>query len=307
MTPPRARVVTAGIAVVLALCACGSDGPSPTPATRAVGHSGLDVTVGLDRQTGAITFPGDRFLTTAKERDLIDSAMTHVLSACVMEQGVAFAPFPPMWSPVHDASNYFGVWTAPVAETFAFVSPMTRADLRANGVTIDGEPIPESTEPPPAWRSNSLATDEAEAAIDACSARPEAARFDLAATTPHGPWAMELGAAHDSARLTQEWTDAVDDYHGCLIDNGLHPDPDDPLSVIGADPSTIDAEQITLALAVVDCKDQTHLVDRLAGQVAAFQAPVIDTYASDMTAHRGRLDTLVADARTYLATHGLTP
>ena len=192
-----------------------------------------------------------------------------------------------------------------MAERFAFVTPMTEAEMRANGVTINGEPIPESTSPARTLPSNNVEDPEVQAGIERCLAEPEMSRFDF--QLPPSPWAADADAAYDSAVQSQEWKDAVADYHECLRDKGMEPDlRDNQLSVVGEDSSVIDAEQISLALEVVACKDQVKLVERLAGQIAVFQAPIIDEYAVDLTALREYIDQFVADSQAYLAAEGAT-
>ena len=300
----------AGRAAVIALLAlgltgCGVQEEALSAPTRSQTDSGLSVSPGLDRQSGAIIFPHERFGLSLEEENILSAALSYSLSACVAPKGIPFAPYSGGWDPIYDASNYFGVWTTTMAERFAFVKPMTQADMRANGVTINGVPVPDSTEPPPAWKSNDLSTDEAQAAIDECLALPESARFD-SLQFARGPWAAELATTSELASQTQEWKDALGEYRQCLIDKGIEPDPDDKLAVVGQDSSTIDAEQISLALEVVACKDQVKLVERLAGQIAAFQAPIIDEYATDLVAYRAQLDEVVAEAREYLATQGVS-
>ena len=115
-----------------------------------------------------------------------------------------------------------------------------------------------------------------------------------------------MSTASDLAPQTQEWKDALGEYRQCLVDKGIEPDPDDKFGVVGQNSRAIDAEQISLALEVVACKDAVKLVDRLAAQIAAFQAPIIDKYATDLVAHRARLDAVVVEAREYLASQGVS-
>ena len=302
----RGAGVAASIAfLALGLTGCGAQEEALTAPTRSQTGSGLDVSPGLDRQSGAIIFPHERFTLSLKEQDILNAALTYSMRECVTSQGISYSPVSGGWDPIYDASNYFGVWTTTMAERFAFVNPMTQADMRANGVTINGVPIPDSTAPPPAWASNNFNSDEALTAIDGCLTLPESARFDSLQFTP-GPWAAEFGNVSDRAPQTQEWKDAVGEYRQCLLDKGIEPDPEGELGVVGQNSGTIDAEQISLALEVVACKDQVKLVERLAGQIAAFQAPIIDEYATDLVAYRAQLDAVVAEAREYLATQGVS-
>ncbi|WP_162246138.1 hypothetical protein [Sanguibacter sp. Leaf3] len=299
----RSAVFAGVVALVLAGCSTNEDSRVAPPTEAST--SGLDVSPTLDRESGAIVFPGDRFDVTNAEAVLLAAASGYVVKDCINDHGISFSPPVDAWDPLYDVSSYFGVWTVPVAERFGFVSPMTSADMRANDVMVDGEPVPESSEPPAAWRSNDLGSEEAQAVIAACSSADGAARFDQLALTA-GPWQADLDSAFDAARQTQEWDDAVDEYRGCLSDKGIAPDPDDELAVVGQDLYAIDAEQISLALEVVGCKDDVMLVDRLAGLVSAFQAPVIDEYATDLVAYRASVDAVVAEARALLADHGVS-
>jgi hypothetical protein len=298
-----ARSATFLAVLAFALGGCGANSEPLAAPSRAANNSGLDVSATVDRQTGAIVFPGSRYSLTDSEANLILDAGDHAAEICFNDNGISYAVPPVSWDPLYDISNYFGVWTVPVAERFAFVSPMTTADMSANGVKVNGEPVPESVEPDEAWRANDLSSDEAAEVAAECDLLPDVKRFDLESLLP-GAWQAELNAAFDLARQTQEWKNVFEEYHECLVGKGIEPDLEDGLAVIGQDNSEINAEQIVLALEVVDCKDQVKLVDRLAGQIAAFQAPVIDKYATDLVAYRAQLDKSLVEAREYLATLG---
>lgn len=292
-----------GVVVLLALGLAGCSDDSVAESSAPPGSSGLEVTATLDRETAAITVPLDRYSVTYKEGADIFSAQSLAMSKCMTAAGFSFSPTTFPTDPLYDASNFFGVWTSGMAERFAFVMPMTEADMRANGVTFNSEPIPESTAPARTLPSNNVEDPEVQAGIERCLTEPEISRFDF--QFPPTPWAADADAAYDSAKQSQEWKDAVADYHECLRSRGMEPDlSDDQLSVTGGDSSVIDAEQISLALEVVACKDQVKLVKRLAGQIAAFQAPIVDEYAVELTALREYIDQFVSDSRAYLTAEG---
>lgn len=295
------QVVGRGALVaLLALGLAGCSDDSVAESSAPPGSSGLQVTATLDRETAAITVPLDRYSVTYEENADIFAAQSLAMSKCMTAAGFSFSPSTFPTDPLYAASNFFGVWTSGMAERFAFVMPMTEADMRANGVTFNGQPIPESTAPAKGLPSNNVEDPEVQAGIERCLAEPEMSRFDF--QLPPSPWAADAQAAYDAAVQSQEWKDTVADYHECLRGKGMEPDMrDDQLSVVGGDGSVIDAEQISLALEVVACKDQVKLVERLAGQIAAFQAPIVDEYAVELTTLREYIDQFVLDSRAYLA------
>ncbi len=293
-------VARGGLVALLSIGLSGCSDDSVAENSAPPGISGLEVTAALDRETAAIVFPLDRYSPTSQESSEVSSALSLAMSKCMNAAGFSFSPAIFPTDPLYEASNFFGVWTSGMAERFAFVMPMTEADMRANGVTFNGEPLPESTAPAGAWRSNNVEDPEVQTGIEKCGIEPEVSRFVY--QLPPTPWAADADAAYDSARQSREWKDAVADYHECLRGKGMEPDlRDDQLGVAGQDSSVIDAEQISLALEVVACKDEVKLVERLAGQIAAFEAPIVDEYAVELTALREYVDQIVADARAYLA------
>lgn len=301
----RARPAVFLAVLALGLGGCGANSEPPTAPSRAASNSGLDVSAAVDRETGSIIFPDARYSLTVPEANIILDAGDRTIAACINDNGISYAAPPATWDPLYDISNYFGVWTVPVAERFAFVVPMTTADMHANGVKVNGEPAPEATDREEAWRSNDLTSDEAAKVVAECILLPEVQRFDLESLRP-GPWQVEFNAAFDLARQSHEWENVLEEYHLCLTEKGIEPDTEDGLAVIGQDDGEVNAEQITLALEVVDCKDKVKLVDRLAGEIAAFQAPTIDKYATDLVAYRVQLDNMLVEAREYLASQDVS-
>lgn len=296
----RARPAAYLAILALGIGGCAANSEPPTAPSRAANNSGLDVSAGVDRETGSVIFPDARYSLTVPEANIILDAGDRAAATCINDNGISYTVPPVAWDPLYDISNYFGVWTVPVAEQFAFVVPMTTADLRANNVRVNGAPVPESTEPEEAWRSNDLGSEEAAKVVAKCSLLPEVKRFDLESLRP-GPWQVEFTAAIGLAHQSNEWKRVIEEYRQCLSEKGIEPDAEDGLTVIGQDDDEINAEQIALALEVVDCKDQVKLVDRLAREIATFQAPIVDKYATDLVAYRAQLDEMLVEARKYLA------
>lgn len=299
--PPalRAGAVLATLAVVVG-CTAGAEN-DPLEETY-VSSSGLDVTADVDPVDASIVFPGDRFTLSDKEVDLLRSAQSYAIAECVQEKGLAYTPFGPSYDEIYDASNYFGVWTVAIAERFGSVKPMTVADLRANMIDVEGG-LPQPSGEPVPWGFESDDEELVTATYAECASRPEAEL--LTPETPQGPWNAPLAAAFETARETERSQAVLEDYHSCLQERGLKPIDDASAAVNGQNPREISADQIALALQVVECKSESRFVERLADEIALAQAPIIDEYASELVAQREALDESVRAAQELLAAKGI--
>lgn len=304
MRTPR---VTSAVAVVVAVVLVGGCSGRPDPARDTGDGAGLDVTAQTDPETGSVVFPIDRFRPSAEEEALLVTASTLLLAECAQRAGVDWRASPVVrYSTLYDASHYFGVWTEDLAARFAFVSPMTNADLIANGYAEEGElAVHDGSSDQPdtaAWPevgAHNGALSEADMEVVRACGDAEANQF-TAVVQAAVPGQRKVTAAMTELDTLPEVQEVYRDLDACFDDVGLRPDPDAPGFPQGW-ALEISEEQIELALRTVACKSEVDFVRRLADQVAALQAPVVAEYADELVAARQRTDELVAKARAMVA------
>ncbi|MGC5168210.1 hypothetical protein [Luteimicrobium sp. DT211] len=299
-TRPAASALAAVLAIALAgaLGACSHDAPAPV--------SGLDLTADVDLTHGTVVEPMDRFRDSPEDDAVTADAQQVAMTLCAKKRGVT-------WDPYFADSRYDlrvgpveGPWVEANANKFGFLKPSSPTDVQR-------QTHPDSPEaqrlPGEKGSPNATLDDAQQKIVQACAAGPDATRFDLSRLTPQGPWDLALQTAHektfptvDDHSATSDATRPVeDDYDACLRSAGVEPDPDRLGWAKGADPSVLDAQQISLALTVVRCKAQVRYAQRLADIEARLEAPIVEKYSHELTARKAKIDGVVADAKKYLA------
>jgi len=300
------RPVMSTLAVVLAIAlagalgACSHDDPAPV--------SGLDLTADVDLVHGTVVEPMDRFRDSPEDDAVTQNAQQVAMSLCARAKGIR-------WVPVFMDSTYDrrsgpveGPWVEANAKKFGFITPEADGDVRRS--LHPG--LEESHRFPGDKPSANEALSEADRdVVRACGAAPEAMRFDVMHVRPQGPWDLALGEAHDKAfpvtdagtTTSKETKPVEDDYDACLRAVGVEPDPQRLGWAKGAVAHVLDAQQIALALTVVQCKTQVHYAQRLADIEAELEVPIVEKYAHELTARKKKIDAVVADAKKFLAAH----
>jgi hypothetical protein len=244
-------------------------------------------------------------MLSAEENSVLASAASLVIADCAKTEGVDFSA-----SPVPDdialrVREPFGPWLQAYVEKFAFVGPQSEADLAANGVSrADGPVKAATTANGKALRHNARLSGAELAVVDRCR-EEKAAQFDATKLVKAGPWANPLGSLWVSFWTDDSVKQVVAKYETCLEGAGLTPDPDVPLGVKGASTTEISESQIRLALKVVDCKERTDLVRKLADIMASKQAAIIVKYGPELVNQRQQIDSALAAAHDVLASHGV--
>lgn len=256
----------------------------------------------LDPVTGSVVLPFDRFTGGYEEMDLLSTADTAMNTVCAREQGVEAIALKPTYDPVYDSESFFGPWTVDQAERFGFVTPMTDADLRANGYVPQDYGEPPSEDRARALEIMARATDDDFAVFATCRERPESKQFDLYLPA-QGPWNARLDAVSGGIDDDPAVRAVFDELGQCLQDNGLEPDPELPWQPVGADQRVINEEQVAMALTVVECKTSIDATRRIADRWAALQAPILDEYASELLDEQAVIDEALATAREYIGAH----
>ncbi len=301
------RGVGATVAVALAAGCSGSDGaggpgtatPTPWSSVAPLTVDGMDLTPQLDEVTGAVVVPLDRFETTDEERAVLTSAGSVALALCARERGVDFVAPPPGTDPVYLSEHFYGPWTVAQAERFAFVEPMSDADLAANGVPGAGGVHGLENRPP---HPNTLLTEEDREVVEGCAASGAGDRFTEAHQLT-GPWTDGIRAAQMALMRQDETAALFDELGACFTTRGMAQDPEVPWSVVGAGSDGISEQQVQLALAVVSCKEEIGFTPRMADLYARATLPVVAEHADELVARRATTDEALAEARELIAAH----
>ncbi len=285
------------IAASVALTGCGSqsDDQRDVPATEA---QGVSLESETDSRTGAVILPYDRFVETPEETAAMTAAAAVAISVCAAAEGVEFVPPALLVDPVYASEQYFGPWTRDQAQRFAFVMPMTEADLAANGITGAVQP-PTSPEETP----NSDLTESDWAVVDACGSAPDVVTLNDALTEV-GPWVEPMSMVHQALLGTSEAEGLIQQLGACLEEAGLQVDARQGWVPAGAQGREISEEQIRLALHVVECKDAIDFTHAMAAVEAGLQAPIIAEYVDELVAERQSTDEAMVLARALLAQAG---
>lgn len=299
----RAALVLILVGATLLGCTRGDDPGDVRPE-----DVGIDLTAAVDPDAGTIVFPAARFGLTAEEQQLLVTAFTVMRSRCAQGLGVDWRADPVVrYSTLEEASHFFGVWTEAHAARFAFVAPMTNADLVANGYVPEGSVPVHDGSPEQAdlgagseigAHNAALSEEDLERAMT-CNDDEAVARFSQA-QIEQPPGARRIGVVMQGLAELPEAEQVYADLDRCFEEHGLTPDPEAPGMPEGWE-LVIDEEQISLALQTVACKTEVDLVPRLADLVAEQQAPILAEYADELVAYRADLDTLVAEARAVVA------
>lgn len=298
MTTRRTHVLAAlAIGTAAAGCSANDTGQaSATPAPTEV--HGISLLPELDPVTGAVVLPADRFMYTPIEHELLAVAEAHTLSACAAERGVTFVPPEARSNPVHLSEHYFGPWTADQASRFAFLPPMSDADLVANGYVDAGIEM-QGDSPVGVDTPNAALTDSDWTVIDDCAKDDSGAQFEEALSA-QGPWTQALFDVESKVVKDRDAHEATRDLHACYDEAGLDVAKDAVWVPEGAQQDVIDEAQIVLAHEVVDCKERVDFTARMAQVHARLQAPVIAEYAEELQAQRARIDEALVAARTLV-------
>jgi hypothetical protein len=283
--------VCGSAAVAMLIAGCGGAGG---------GGSAVTATAELDPATGAVILPSDRFVTTMVDDNLLTVARTAAAAVCAREQGVQFMVPGYVEQPIYLSESFFGPWTMDQAQKFGFAQPAPDADLRANGQVSAEYGEPSALNNAQVAEQNAGLSDSDLQVVEECNGSPDAQRLTLSAT---GAWQDEMGV-WDITKLPGA-DEVFDDLYSCYRENGMEPEGADgvPGFPLGADPSVINEEQITLAVQSVECKEKLGTTQKLADLWATAEAPAVEKYAKELTARADEIDTVRREAKAYIADH----
>lgn len=310
-----ARWAALATATAILTSACTSDDPAQRvapdqDATAAALTAGVSLESELDPETSSITLPIDQFMPTRDDSEVLDQATQLVAASCAAEQGVHYSVPVRETPPEYSQDTLDGPWTVAQAERFAFVQPMTDADLRGNGVdgAPEAGPVPERTDPVLA----DIPTESPQREIvEDCFKNDDVTDEFRSAQSPSGPWMEEEDAAVTAAQTSQAAQSLRSELRACYEQRGIAVDTSAfdagslgaTAGVAGADPSRIDAQQIELAIASVECKEEVEYTERAAALIADAQAPVVVAYLDELRAFATELESARQDAEQIIAEH----
>lgn len=292
--------VVLGVVMLSIVSGCSTD--------SSAGSATSDVRAVLDEATGSITLPYDAYTTTPIDDQLLTSARSAAVAVCAREQGVGAMAIAHVPQEAYLSESFFGPWTAAQAEKFAFVAPAPDADLRANGVLAEGKGEASALNGAEVGANYEALSMEDHAVIEECGSTPDSDAFVPGGS---GPWGLEILESTGDPRMDAPKDDAVrgifDELYTCYEENGMMP-PTSELGIVpgmpeGANFGVIDEEQISLAIASVQCKEETGFTQKLADTWAQQQAAVMADYADELAVQKAELDEVLAAAETYIADH----
>ena len=303
--PIGARLVACVILLVLFVAGCGGT-PTDQPNSGVNGNadpdlSSLSRTAEVDPETAIVTLPEDAVtrgeqvdsstLSAARDARVAQCARDELDIPWVAERPDPYIPAMHMW-------NWFGPWTKPVAEKFAFVEPMGDGALIVNGIVeppADYEPIP--------WVNENIAEADRDNVFETCNSTEAVMEFDETRLWTIGPGQEALNEEQEAVIRDPEMQALSDELAVCFEENGMEMHRDFPGFPLNADFNNINEEQIALALKTVECKDQTNFTQRAADIIAERQVPIIEEYAEELFAAREEWNNTVAEAEEYIASH----
>jgi len=298
------RLAATGVLTIVAggiLAGCSSAHARAASPTEV---RGVSMTPELDRGSGAVTLPYDRFTLSDNQLDEIVTAQSAEKVQCARAHNLPVgSPAPTLLDAAYDSESYFGPWTTSQARRFAFVHPMSDRDLAANGIV--GAP---SVGPSNAKAPFEGLTESQMRVVDACHG-PDSDLF-VAVQTQDGPWVREMMALNDKAAAGSlpGMKPLIDTLVSCYQKQGMRAaGAEERWFPAGADGRVIDKDQISLALKVVACKDETGFTQKMADIQARAQAKIVEKYADELAQEQTVVQRALTRARAVDQKYGLEP
>lgn len=291
MRKSQAGRCAATVLIVSLLAACSSASSPPTDIPKVAE---------LDPATGAVNLPFDRYTADVEDGNLFRAAQAAARAICAREAGVEFVAPAYVEQDIYRSESFLGPWTLSQAQKFGFVEPAPDADLRANGYVSADYGEPSRFDYAAVGDANSRLSEDEWAVVDECGAA--ANEFAPPAT---GPWFTELDALNRDVLDpgSPEVAPILEDLYACYEERSIGQHPSVAGWPQGADNHVINEEQISLAIASVECKIERGTTQKLADVWAAAQAPILEEYAAEAVETGNRLDAVREDAKEFLAAH----
>ena len=269
------------VLIVMAAAACGTI--SRAPNAQMIGGDGAVV----DPVRGTVRLPLDAYLPSRAERGVFAYAVDIAAARCARAKGVEVRPLKRSSSEVAEG---FGVWRLADARSFGYGSPPADASMRAFDARFAGM------------------SDVDRNAVRDCELRPETAelKYPIRRMGTMLPFLRELSRVRSID--TRQGHKVLDDWRRCLEEADITP-PENPKILMEYDwrppevPSMSPRSRLRTAVADVECKEETRLVQRLSDIEAGRQRMVMAGHESQLVAYRELWHEHLAVAQKVVADH----
>lgn len=286
---------------MLSSCGVGTSSP-PIADPEAMAASGIDFSVELDEATGRIVLPYDRFVPNLAEGPLLHNAAATAATLCMRDLGVPVTEIRQVPQDIYLSEHFYGPWTIEQAQEFGFVEPAPDADLRANGFLPEGQGEP-SVYDHELWEEVAQANAKIPLVEKTAAQKSCQSEIDRWNSGFDGPWKDEMAQDFDHVGSSPEFESLLDELGSCFNERNLEADLKYPYRPKGADFSTINEEQIRLAIVTVECKEKIDFTERATDLFVQFQAPIMLQYEKELIAHRQGLQESLGDAKELVSAY----
>lgn len=245
--------------------------------------------VAIDAKSQTIDWPLNEFGLMVQDGRTVEHALDLLHSDCAADQGLEIAfPDRRRLGDEDSEDRTFGVWNAQWAARYGFGSPPD-SDLKSELLAV-GEGFTEA--------EYQIFLD----CVDQVAAEhPELDIEDR--ESPSDPAYIGRVLSLETARARNDYQAVVAEWQQCVESVGLTVRKDEPLTISKGALGT-EEQLITAAVADVNCKDQTELVQRLANIVGAVQIAYIDDNRAALDAQSAQNRAAVEAANVVIAGHG---
>ncbi|MFE5309531.1 hypothetical protein [Isoptericola sp. NPDC056605] len=245
----------------------------------------------VDLAAGKITRPSEEYFPTQQEHEAIFNAHTLAIANCAERNGIAYHYGEII--PETETDRDYGLWVPAAAKQAGYAPVESEEKKQAVAETLSGESDVEISDADFAKLEQNCANDP-----------------DVLRLTEHkgsGPWSEGLGNAWTAFQSSDVYNTIRNEWAKCLSGNGIDA-ASDTRTLDAAVPrdAYLTSSAATRDVAIVDanCKQSIDMIQRLADLHAAYEAPVLDEWSSELSALHDKYEQQVADAEAYLAKNG---
>lgn len=287
------------LAVCLVLVtACASGTKTETSAQHSIDYDAF-----ISHEDSMVILPADRLLLTEVERRYLLSTFSAAMNVCAQHKGVALRDVKPSdKATVEESFREFGPWNREFAQKYAFLKPGTEGQMRVNYGREGTLLLPPTEEEEKAADPNSLIDAKVQSDIrEECNDAGE--RFYPGHYESKGPWLSELSAQLDSLKTDKEIKPILRELQQCYEAAGIEWDDQYPGQAKNVSYKNLRSEDIALAVKAAECHEKLKATERIVKRWAELQKPIIEKYADELVADRKKIDTVMKEAREYVAAH----
>ncbi|WP_271395884.1 hypothetical protein [Neomicrococcus lactis] len=265
------RVVLAGVFLLLASTACGSEDARPNES----------VTATLNAETMQIGFPVDAYGMSAEDRQIVGHAEAILIDRCMSAEGFG-NPYLAYYQRDRGSEQFpdwrYGVWNAPY---------VAKNGIGKRGNEVDETKLPEAqlSALVNCSRANTLRIiDDSEVV----QGEPPTVLFTASLR------GFEAATSGDEGRkIRAEWV-------ACLESVGFRPMPDERSMLVQVSGPEDSEEFLTAIVADAKCKDQLNTVQRLADIDANQQQAYLEQHEAEAIASKDEAKAVVERAQALI-------